>query len=80
MYVASDGVGWPFEYRFSATRFSRKPLEMILLYCASGLERGDDVVHVVLRLKLHMPDLTLSLVTNELSQLAEQPTKARKSL
>ena len=37
-------------------------------------------LHVVLRLKLHMPDLTLSLATNELSHLTEQPTKARKSL
>jgi len=27
-----------------------------------------------------MPDLTLSLVTNELSQLTEKPPKARKSL
>jgi len=80
MYVASDGVGWPLEHRFSATRFSRNPLETIFLYCASGLVRGDDVVHVVLRLKLHMPDLTLSLVTNELSHLTEHPTKVRKPL
>ena len=80
MYVASDGVGWPFEHGFSATRFSRKPLKTILLYCASGLVRGHDVIHVVLRLKLHMPDLTLSLVTNVLSHSTEQPTKARQSL
>jgi len=80
MYIASDGVGWPFKQRFSATRFSRKTLETIMLYCASGLVRGGDVAHVVLRLKLHMRDLTHSLVITELSHLTERPTKARKSL
>jgi len=80
MYVASDVGRWPFKHRVSATRFSRKPLESIMLSCPSGLVRGGDVVHVVLRLNLHMLDLTLSLVTNELSHLTEQPTTARNWL
>jgi len=67
--VASDGVAGPFKHRFSPTRFSREPLETITLYCPAGLVRGGAVLHVVLRLKLQMPDLTLSFVTNKVSHL-----------
>jgi len=69
MYVASDGVRWPFNRRFSTTKSSREPLETIMLYWPSESVRGGDLVHVALLLKIQTPDLTFSLVTNELSHL-----------
>jgi len=69
IHVASDRVASPFKYRFCPTRLSRQPFDAIMLYFPTGLVRAGGAVQIVLRLQLHMPDLTLSLVTNELSHL-----------
>jgi len=42
--------------------------------------RADDLVHVVIRLKLYLRDLTPPLVTNEQSYLREEPIQGRSSL
>jgi len=42
--------------------------------------RADDLVHVVIFLKLWMWNLTLPLVTNEQSYLREEPIQGRSSL
>ena len=42
--------------------------------------RADDLVHVVIRLKLYLRDLTPPLVTNEQSYLRKEPIQGRSSL
>ena len=42
--------------------------------------RADDLVHVVIFLKLWMRNLTLPLVTKEQSYLREEPIQGRNSL
>jgi len=47
---------------------------------ASSLVRAGDIVHIALCMRTWTPDLTLSVKTNELSHLEQQPTRCDNSV
>jgi len=55
--------------------FGARDLKGRVLTFASSLVRAGDIVHVAFCTRMWTPDLTLSVKTNELSHLEQQPTR-----